>query len=102
MLCQRILDKVFKHVPEAKDALDYYELSTPLTVKSLANYPLGEMYGIDHTPKRFRQRWLRPRTEIKGLYLTGQDMLTVGVSSALFSGLVTVSSILDKNMLKTL
>jgi all-trans-retinol 13,14-reductase len=101
-LSQRILSKVFKHVPKAKDALDYYELSTPLTVKSLANYPLGEMYGINHTPKRFKQRWLKPKTEIKGLYITGQDMFTVGVSSALLSGLVTVSSILKKNMFKTL
>ena len=101
-LSQRILNKVFKHVPKAKDALDYYELSTPLTVKSLANYPLGEMYGINHTPKRFKQRWLKPKTEIKGLYITGQDMFTVGVSSALLSGLVTVSSILNKNMFKTL
>ena len=101
-LSQRILSEVFKHVPKAKDALDYYELSTPLTVKSLANYPLGEMYGINHTPKRFKQRWLKPKTEIKGLYITGQDMFTVGVSSALLSGLVTVSSILKKNMFKRL
>lgn len=101
-LSQRILEKVFEYVPQAKDALDYYELSTPLTVKSLANYPKGEMYGINHTPERFRQRWLKPGTEIKGLYLTGQDVLTVGVSSALLSGMVTVSSILKKNMFKTL
>jgi all-trans-retinol 13,14-reductase len=60
------------------------------------------MYGIDPTPKRFKQRWLKPKTEIKGLYLTGQDVLTVGVSSALLSGLVTVSSILNRNMFKTL
>ncbi len=101
-LSQRILEKVFEHVPHAKDALDYYELSTPLSVKSLANYPKGEMYGIDHSPERFNHRWLKPGTEIDGLYLTGQDVLTVGVSSALLSGLVTVSSILKKNMFKTL
>jgi all-trans-retinol 13,14-reductase len=101
-LSQRILQKVFEYVPQVKGALDYYELSTPLTVKSLANYPSGEMYGIDPTPKRFKQRWLKPKTEIKGLYLTGQDVLTVGVSSALLSGLVTVSSILNRNMFKTL
>ena len=101
-LSQSILQKVFEYVPQVKGALDYYELSTPLTVKSLANYPSGEMYGIDPTPKRFKQRWLKPKTEIKGLYLTGQDVLTVGVSSALLSGLVTVSSILNRNMFKTL
>ena len=60
------------------------------------------MYGIDHSPERFRQKWLQPRTDINGLYLTGQDILTVGLSSALFSGLITASTILKKNLLKEL
>ena len=99
---ERILKKVYEQVPQAKEAMDYYELSTPLSVKSLANYPKGELYGIDHTPDRFRQRWLKPRTNIKNLYLTGQDVITVGVTSALFSGLLTVSAILKKNLMKDL
>jgi all-trans-retinol 13,14-reductase len=101
-ISQQLLQSVYKHVPQAKEALDYYELSTPLTVNSLANYPQGEMYGLEHTPERFRQRWLRPQTDIKNLYLTGQDMLTVGVTSAMLSGVVTVSAILKKNLIKEL
>ena len=101
-ISQRILDKVYKYVPAAKNALDYYELSTPLSVKSMANYKKGELYGIDHTPDRFHQRWLKPKSEIKNLYLTGQDVLTVGVTSALFSGLLTASAILKKNLMSEL
>ena len=101
-LSQQLLKTVYEHVPQAQDALDYYELSTPLTVNSLANYPEGEMYGIEHTPERFRQRWLRPQTDIKKLFLTGQDMLTVGVTSAMLSGFITVSAILKKNLIKEL
>ena len=82
--------------------MDYKELSTPLSVKSLANYPKGELYGIDHTPDRFHQKWLKPKSEIKNLYLTGQDVFTVGVTSALFSGLVTASAVLKKNLMKDL
>ena len=89
-------------MPSAKNALDYYELSTPLSVKSMANYKKGELYGLDHTPSRFHQKWLRPQTDIKNLYLTGQDVLTVGVTSALFSGLITASAILKKNLMKEL
>ncbi len=100
-LSKKILDIVFKHVPQAKNALDYYELSTPLSVKDLANYSKGELYGIDHTPERFRQRWLKPRTEIKNLYLTGQDIVTVGVGGAMMSGFMTSSAILKHNPLKT-
>ena len=82
--------------------MDYHELSTPLSVKSLANYQKGELYGINHDPDRFHQRWLRPGTDIKNLYLTGQDVLTVGVTSALFSGLLTASAILNKNLMRKL
>ena len=99
---KRLLETVYNHVPQAKEAMDYYELSTPLSVKSLANYSKGELYGIDHTPDRFRQRWLKPKTTIKNLYLTGQDIITVGVTSALFSGLLTASAILKKNLMSEL
>ena len=97
-ISERILKKVYEYVPKTKEAMKYYELSTPLSVKSLANYQKGELYGINHDPDRFHQRWLRPRTDIKNLYLTGQDVLTVGVTSALFSGLLTASAILKKNL----
>ncbi|MDP6088731.1 MAG: NAD(P)/FAD-dependent oxidoreductase [Candidatus Marinimicrobia bacterium] len=103
-LSRRIMDVVHRHVPGIKDAIDYLELSTPLTVRDLANYQQGEMYGVYHTPQRFRQRWLKPRTEIKNLFLTGQDVTTAGVTSALFSGLLTASTVLKKdltNMLKS-
>ena len=101
-LSERILKTVFNHVPQIRNALVYKELSTPLSVKSLANYPKGELYGINHTPHRFHQRWLKPKSEIKNLYLTGQDVITVGVTSALFSGLLTASAILKKNLMKEL
>ena len=101
-LSQRILKKVYEQVPQVKDALAYQELSTPLSVKSLANYPKGELYGLEHTPDRFHQQWLKPKSEIKNLYLTGQDILTVGVTSALFSGLLTASAILKKNLMNEL
>ena len=78
-----------KHVENLNGNIDHQELSTPLTVKDLANYTKGEMYGIDHSPERFRQRWLRPQSSTKNLYFVGQDITTVGVSSALFSGFLT-------------
>ena len=101
-ISNRILEKVYAYVPQAQGAMDYHELSRPLSVKSMANYQQGELYGINHDSARFRQKWLRPRTDIKNLYLTGQDVLTVGVTSALFSGLLTASAILHKNLMSEL
>ena len=97
-LSGRILDIVFEQVPGIRNAVAYKELSTPLTVRDLANYQKGEMYGISHNPNRFRQRWLRPKSDIKNLFYTGQDITTVGVSSALLSGLLTASAVLNENL----
>ncbi|GIS73152.1 MAG: hypothetical protein CM1200mP10_27290 [Candidatus Neomarinimicrobiota bacterium] len=83
---QNLLDVLYQKSPETNGHVDYYELSTPLTSRDLANYKEGELYGINHTPVRFSQKWLKPQTPIKNLYLTGQDIVTAGVSAALMSG----------------
>tara|TARA_B100000945_G_scaffold3098_1_gene2610 strand:- start:84 stop:1661 length:1578 start_codon:yes stop_codon:yes gene_type:complete len=97
-----LLSVVYKNVSGIEKFIDYSELSTPLSVSNLANYSKGELYGIDHTPNRFGEKWLKPRSDIKNLFLTGQDITTVGVTSALFSGLITASAITKKNLMKNL
>ncbi len=97
-LTKNIMSIVNKNVIGINNSIDHLELSTPLTVRDLANYQKGEMYGLNHDPQRFRQRILRPGTKIKNLFLTGQDITTVGVTSALFSGMLTASAIEKKNL----
>lgn len=99
-IAQRLFTELFKQLPHLKDKVDYYELSTPLTTQHFVNYDKGEIYGIDHTPDRFRQKFLQPRTPIKGLYLTGQDIVTAGIGGALFAGLITSSAITGINFMK--
>jgi phytoene dehydrogenase-like protein len=94
-----LLATLYTHLPQVKGAVDVYELSTPLTTRHFANYGRGELYGIDHTPQRFRQRFLRPRTPIRGLYLTGQDVSSCGVAGALIGGVLSASAILGRNLM---
>ena len=101
-LTQRLLKELFKQIPQAKGKIDYSELSTPLTTQHFVNYQKGEVYGLNHNPSRFRQSFLKPKTPIKKLYLTGQDIVTAGVGGALFSGVLTSMSITKKNILKSL
>ncbi len=100
MLSTRIIEGVYKHCPHLKNQISYHELSTPLSTKNMAHYTFGELYGIDHNPSRFRQKWLKPKTPIKNLYLTGQDILTVGLAGALASGVLTSSVLIKKNLFK--
>ena len=99
-IAQRLLKVLFKQLPQAEGKIEHYELSTPLTTQHFVNYEEGEIYGLDHTPKRFRQRFLKPKTPIKNFYLTGQDIVTAGVAAALFSGVLTTSAITKKNLIK--
>tara|TARA_B110000438_G_scaffold2753_1_gene2837 strand:+ start:15 stop:941 length:927 start_codon:yes stop_codon:yes gene_type:complete len=98
----RIIDTIYKHNPNLAGKISFSELSSPLSTRDMAHYQSGELYGINHTPDRFRQRWLKPKTPIKGFYMTGQDITTVGLPSALASGILTVSVLLKKNLFKEL
>jgi all-trans-retinol 13,14-reductase len=53
----------------------------------------GELYGLEHDPNRMRQRWLRPRTKVPGLWLTGQDIMSCGVSGAMMGGLACATAV---------
>jgi all-trans-retinol 13,14-reductase len=88
-LAQRLLRKLFEKLPQLEGKVDYYELSTSLSTDHFCRYRQGEIYGISHTPGRFEQDWLKPKTEIPGLWLTGQDILTCGVVGAMVGGLLT-------------
>lgn len=83
---QRLLQTLYQHFPQLEGKIDYYELSTPLSTDYFCRYGQGEIYGLDHTPERFEQAWLRPKTKIPGLYLTGQDVLSCGVVGAAIAG----------------
>jgi len=96
-LQERLLDVALRQLPGLKGHILHAELSTPLSTCHFAGYQRGEIYGLDHTPARFRQTWLRPHTPIRGLFLTGQDVATDGVAGALAGGLLAASAILRRN-----
>ncbi|WP_420592238.1 phytoene desaturase family protein [Bacterioplanoides sp.] len=86
---QRLLEVLFKRMPQLRDALDYYELSTPLSTDWFQKASKGEIYGLDHFVDRFKKPFLHPVTPVKNLYMTGADVMTAGVGGALMAGLMT-------------
>lgn len=99
---QRLLEKLYAQEPELRGKVDHYELSTPLSTKHFCNYEFGEVYGLDSGVERFNQKFLRPRTPVKNLYLTGQDIVSVGIGGAIASGLLTASVVTGKNLMTRL
>jgi hypothetical protein len=74
-------------------------LSTPLSTRHFMNYQDGEIYGVSAVPERFHLRCLTPRTAIRNLYLTGQDVCMLGVAGALMGGVLTASAVLGRNLM---
>ena len=101
-LTDRLLEVAYRHIPHIAGKIDVCELSTPLTTRHFANYARGEIYGLAHTPARFREPLLRPRTPIRGLFLTGQDVTSCGVAGALMGGVLCASAIMQRNLVSSI
>ena len=101
-LGERLLEAMFAKLPQLRGKIDYWEISTPLSTQYFNAYERGELYGLNHDPKRFAQDWLTPRTKIPGLWLTGQDILSCGVVGAMMGGVVAAQAIGGLKMLPVL
>ena len=97
-LSERLLEQLYRFEPQTREAVAFHELSTPLSTKHFTGYARGEIYGLNHDPGRFEVKFLRPRTPVEGLFLTGQDVVSCGIGAALFSGYLTVSAITGRNV----
>lgn len=89
-----LLNLVEKHYPGFRDIVEYWELSTPITVETFTGHPKGSIYGLPATPERFQKPWLKPSTPVQNLYLTGADVATLGIVGAMFGGIMTASTIM--------
>ena len=98
-LAERMLDVAFSKVPQLRGRVAFQEMSTPVTTRHFSAHPRGEMCGLDHTPERF-ERAPGPRTHVRGLYLSGQDVALVGVAGAFTGGALAAAAIEGPGVLR--
>lgn len=108
----RILEEgLYKYYPQCREKVDFTLVGSPLTFNYYIGSQKGEVYGLNGVCERFKiNDWLRPETDVNGLYLTGCDITTLGVTGGIMSGILTAhavagyGSILDmisgKNMIE--
>ena len=73
----------------------FNDLGTPLSNNYYLGVQHGEVYGLTHSTDRtwgFAKE-LSATCNIKGLYLTGQDLMSAGVVAALGGGVITTAAI---------
>lgn len=90
---ERLLEHLSDKVPRVRGRIDYWEVSTPLSMQWFCGWERGELYGLDHDPSRLQQSWLRPRTRVPGLWLTGQDIMSCGVTGAMMGGVAAATAV---------
>lgn len=89
-----LLEFVGARWPGFAPLVDYRDLSTPLTIEHFAAHPCGAMYGLPPAPERFAVDWLRVRTRVPGLLLTGSDVASHGIVGAMTGGVGTAARVI--------
>jgi len=95
MFQKRLIDGLCEYYPQCREKIDYVNVGSPLTFNYYIGSKKGEVYGLDGKCDRFvLDDWLRPKTPIQDLYLTGCDIATLGFTGGLMSGILTAHSVL--------
>jgi all-trans-retinol 13,14-reductase len=102
---EKMMETFRELFPHLADKVEFWDVGTPITHVHYIAAPKGEIAGLNHSPFRFSPEvaaGLRPKTDIPGLYLTGQDVSVCGFTGAMFGGLLCASAILKRNLLNDL
>ena len=86
-----LLGIIERHIPGFSELVAYKELATPLTIEHFSGRTYGRMYGVADVPGKFKSNALRVKTPIRGLYLTGSNVCSLGIGGALMGGVGAAS-----------
>ena len=82
-----------QHIPDIKGKTPTFkEIGMPIHCNPWAWQHAS--YGAEGSKRRFLDHtyWLRPKTDVKGLYLTGQDAFAPGFSGAMMGSRICYSA----------
>jgi all-trans-retinol 13,14-reductase len=82
-----------RYFPGLATLIVFAELSTPLSTVAFTGALHGGVYGLEASPRRFLSTKLRASTPVNGLYLTGQDVASSGVTGAMMGGMLAAATL---------
>lgn len=94
-----MIDFASKFFHDLKQSIQYVYTTTPLSYKEYNSTPQGSAYGIIKDFNNPMISHLSPRTKIKNLFLTGQNLNVHGCLGTTVSAAVTCSEILGTKYL---
>jgi len=95
-ITRNYLDRLEEKFPGLTKHVGYTKLITPLDVKNFTHHDQGSMFGLD-IQKAFNPE-LSPRSGMKNLYFTGEDIFAQGLTP--LNGVITASVVTGKNLIQ--
>ena len=92
-----IIGVVKKYLEDKLGHLKIVDIATPLTFRDYMNAPNGCLYGVKH---RTVDMPFMPQTRVKGLYLSGQAIISAGVMGAMVAGFISAAAITGEDYSK--
>ncbi|MFC1792616.1 phytoene desaturase family protein [Planctomycetota bacterium] len=100
---KRVADTVIGVVKQYYDDvmgdLRVIDVATPLTFRDYMNAPGGCLYGAKH---KVNDMPFMSRTKIKGLYLSGQAIISAGLMGTMLAGFLSAAAITGEDYRKTM
>ena len=88
---QRIIERVFFHLPQLEGHFKVLGSSTPLTFRDYLHSPDGSAYGVKQKMGQFN---LLGRLPLRNLYAAGQSSVLPGVMGAMVSSFMVCRTLL--------
>ena len=92
------IDRLEKLIPGFRDAIEYYEVGTALTVRRYTLNPEGAVYGFAQTPARTARDIASPVDNLH--FASAWTKTGGGFSGAIFSGYLSAIDIIRKSRIK--
>ncbi len=91
---EKIFEDLFLRLPELRGNIKSFTCATPLTYRDYIGTRDGTLYGIIKDYKEPLKSFITPRTKVKNLLLTGQNINLHGVMGVTVNAVVTCSEAL--------
>ena len=92
LVSESLLTQYLEHYPNLKAMVKFSELSTPLSTHHFARSHRGSIYGLASEPERFLNEELVPKTDIRGFFMAGVDVMAPGIAGAIGGGALAVAA----------
>jgi all-trans-retinol 13,14-reductase len=88
-----LLDQISKKFPGFRSHIEKVYTSTPLTFRDYVGARNGALYGVLRDCNEPNKSFISPKTRVKNLYLSGQNIILHGILGVTIGSILTCGSI---------